>query len=213
MVQDMSSRGSDLFSNEGVEAFNKCWKLHQRVNSHGERGKDDEVARDAVPHGDDDLTPASHNLYGEGSIVKGKSVVAKPGYSYVVVDRDVGKGDRRCDGKFMADFFSVMDIGASSSNDLRKSQRVQHKRSHAETMSRVTEGIEMETVCNTDVNARTTLQSQNMSMDQRVEHILIEDHDASVNINVDLLDVTEGAQCVPSVDEEMFGQDEIGDFD
>ncbi len=105
-----------------------------------------------------------------------------------------------------------MDIGASSSNDLRKSQRVQHKRSHAETMSRVTEGIEMEAVCNTDVNARITIQSQSISMDQRVEHILIEDHDASVNINVDLLDVTEGAQCVPGVDEKMFGQDEIGDF-
>jgi hypothetical protein len=213
MVQDMSSRGSDLFSNEGVEAFNKCWKLHQRFNSHGEIGKDDEVVRDTVPHGDGDLTPASHNLFGGSSIVNGKSVVAKPGYSYVVVDRDVGKGDRRCDGKFMADFFSVMDIGGSSSNDLRKSQRVQHKRSHAETLSRVTEGIEMETVCNTDVNARRTIQSQNLFMDQGVEHILNEDHDASVNINVDLLDVTEGAQCVPSVDEEMFGQDEIGDFD
>jgi hypothetical protein len=121
MVQDMASRGSDLFSNEGVEAFNKCWKLHQRFNSHGEIGKDDEVVRDT---GDDDPTPASHNLFGGSSTVNGKSVVAKPGYSYVVVDRDVGKGDRRCDGKFMADFFSVMDIGGSSSNDLRKSQRV-----------------------------------------------------------------------------------------
>jgi hypothetical protein len=66
MVQDMASRGSDLFSNEGVEAFNKCWKLHQRFHSHGERGKDDELPSDAVPHGDDDLTPASYNLDGGG---------------------------------------------------------------------------------------------------------------------------------------------------
>ena len=95
MVQDMASRGSDLFSNEGVEAFNKCWKLHHRFHSHGERGKDDELPSDAVPHGDDDLTPASHNLYGGGIIVNGRSVVAKPGYSYVVVDRDLGKGNVR----------------------------------------------------------------------------------------------------------------------
>ena len=84
MVQDMASRGSDLFSNEGVEAFNKCWKLHH-----------DEVASDAEPHGDDDPTPASHNLDGGGIIVNGRSVVAKPGYSYVVVDRDLGKGNVR----------------------------------------------------------------------------------------------------------------------
>ncbi len=145
--------------------------------------------------------------------MNGRSVVAKPGYSYVVVDRDLGKGDRRCDGKFTADFFSGMEIAGSSSKELRKSQRVQHKRSHAETKCRVTEGREMEIVCNTDVNARTTLQSQNISMDQKVEHILIEEHDASVNINSDLLDVTEGEQCFLSVDGEMFEKDEIDDFD
>ncbi len=60
--------------------------------------------------------------------VNGRSVVAKPGYSYVVVDRDLGKCDRRCDGKFIADFFSVMEIAGSSLNELRKSQRVQHNR-------------------------------------------------------------------------------------
>jgi hypothetical protein len=168
---------------------------------HGERGKDDEVASDAVHHGDDEVTPASHNLDGGGIIVKGRSVVAKPGYSYVVVDRDLGIGDRRSDGKFMAEFFSVMEIAGSSSSELRKSQRVQHKRSHSETM------------CKTDVNVRTTLHSQNISMDQPVEHILIEEHDASVTINSDLLDVTEGEQCFLSDDGENFEQDEIDDFD
>jgi hypothetical protein len=50
-----------------VEAFNKCWKLHH-----------DEVASDAEPHGDDDPTPASHNLDGDGININGRIVVAKP---------------------------------------------------------------------------------------------------------------------------------------
>ena len=97
----MASQGSDLFSNEGVEAFNKCLKLPQGFLRDAERGKDDHVASNAVPHGDEDVTPASRNFDGGPINVDGRSVVAKPGYSYVVVDRDLGKGDRRCDGKFM----------------------------------------------------------------------------------------------------------------
>jgi hypothetical protein len=181
MVQDMASQGSDFFFNEGVEAFNKCLKLHQGFLSHAERGKDDLVASNAVPHGDEDLTPASHNFDGSRINVDGRSVVAKPGYSYVVVDRDLGKCDRRCDGKFIADFFSVMETACSSSNELRKSQRVQQKRSHAETMCRVNEGVERDTaglnVSNTDGNARTTVLSQNISMDQPVGRILSEELD------------------------------------
>ena len=98
----MASQGSDLFSNEGVEAFNKCLKLRQGFFRDGERGsKDDHVASNAVLHGDEDAMPASRNFDGGPINVDGRSIVAKPGYSYVVVDRDLGKGDRRCDGKFM----------------------------------------------------------------------------------------------------------------
>jgi hypothetical protein len=41
-------------------------------NSHGERGIDDEVASDEVPDGDEDMTPALHNLEGRGIKVEGK---------------------------------------------------------------------------------------------------------------------------------------------
>jgi hypothetical protein len=214
----MSSQGSELFSNEGVEAFNKCLKLPQGFLRDAERGKDDHVASNAVLHGDEDAMPASRNFDGGSIHVEGRSVVAKPGYSYVVVDRDLFKGDRRCDGKFMADFFSVMETAGSSSNELRKSQRVQHKRSHAETMCRETEGLECYTsgsnVSNTDGNAITTVQSQNNSMDQPVGRIFIEELDATSYIDpMNIHDDTEGAECLLSVDEEIIVQDEIDDFD
>jgi hypothetical protein len=146
--------------------------------------------------------------------------VAKPGYSYVVAERDSGTGDRRCDGKFMADFFSVMETPGSSLNELRKSQRVQHKRSHAETMCRETEEglLELETagsnVSNTDGHARTTVQSKNISMDQLVGRIFSEEPDATPYIDpMNLHDVTEGSECLLTVDEEIIEQDKIDDFD
>ncbi len=36
------------------------------------------------------------------------NIVDVDGVKYFVVDRDVSKGDRRCDGKFMSDFFTVL---------------------------------------------------------------------------------------------------------
>jgi hypothetical protein len=62
-----------------------------------------------------------------------RATVEKEGYSYFIVDTDYQKGDRRCDGKFMADFFSVTDVHDSSVNYCRQSQRV-HKRYIAETL-------------------------------------------------------------------------------
>jgi hypothetical protein len=68
--------------------------------------------------------------------VDGNTIVEKEGYSYFVVDKDYAKGDRRCDGKFMADIFTVVDTGDCITSVLRHSQRVQQKRSLAETLLR-----------------------------------------------------------------------------
>ena len=62
-----------------------------------------------------------------------RATVEKEGYSYFIVDTDFQKGDRRCDGKFMADFFNVTDVQESSVKNCRQSQRV-HKRYIAETL-------------------------------------------------------------------------------
>ena len=168
-------------------------------NSHGERGIDDEVASDEVPDGDEDMTPALHNLEGRGIKVEVKKVVAKPGYSYVVVDRDLGKGDRRCDGKFMSDFFSVTETLGSSCNEVRQSQRVHLKRTHAETMFRVKE--------------ITSGLSQNVPVDEVVGDICIEEHEPTLYVNLNVHDETERSECLWNADEETFVvHDEIDVF-
>jgi hypothetical protein len=72
--------------------------------------------------------------------VDANKIVEKEGYSYFVVDKDYAKGDRRCDGKFMADCFSVVETGECITSVLRQSQRVQQKRSLAETLLHEGEG-------------------------------------------------------------------------
>ena len=74
--------------------------------------------------------------------VDANKIVEKEGYSYFVVDKDYAKGDRRCDGKFMADFFTVVDTGDCITSVLRQSQRVQQKRSLAETLLHQGEGLQ-----------------------------------------------------------------------
>ena len=74
--------------------------------------------------------------------VDGNTIVEKEGYNYFVVDNDYAKGDRRCDGKFMADFFTVVDTEDCITSVLRQSQRVQQKRSLAETLLQEGEGFE-----------------------------------------------------------------------
>jgi hypothetical protein len=69
-----------------------------------------------------------------------RATVEKEGYSYFIVDTDLQKGDRRCDGKFMADFFNVTDVEESSVKNCRQSQRV-HKRYIAETLLIENQGV------------------------------------------------------------------------
>jgi hypothetical protein len=60
-----------------------------------------------------------------------------------VVDRDLSKGDRRCDGKYMSDFFMVVESPASTINNARKSLRVQKKSDLIQTLCRANEDVEM----------------------------------------------------------------------
>ena len=71
------------------------------------------------------------------------SIVDVDGYSYYVVEKDLSKGDRRCDGKFMSDFFMVVDSPASSINHVRQSLRVQKKRDSLQTLCHANKDVEM----------------------------------------------------------------------
>lgn len=53
------------------------------------------------------------------------------GFSYFVVDRDVRKGDRRCDGKALENFFDVGETSITV-NNVRESQRVKKRRDREE---------------------------------------------------------------------------------
>lgn len=81
------------------------------------------------------------SLLTEGKVDANK-IVEKEGHSFFVVDKDYAKGDRRCDGKFMGDFFSVVETGDCITSVLRQSRRVQQKRSLAETLLHEGEGLE-----------------------------------------------------------------------
>ncbi len=60
-----------------------------------------------------------------------------------MVDRDLSKGDRRCDGKFLSDFFMVVDSPASTINNVRQSFRVQKKRDLIQTLCHANKDVEM----------------------------------------------------------------------
>ncbi len=61
-------------------------------------------------------------VHGSSSESETCNVVDVDGFKYFVVDRDlVGKGDRRCDGKFMSDFFTVVDTPGEGMSNVRQS--------------------------------------------------------------------------------------------
>jgi hypothetical protein len=72
----------------------------------------------------------------EGSSAEGHAmgIVDFDGFSYYVVDRDVSKGDRRGDGKFTSNFFTVVETSAETKTDLRQSYRVKNKRDVQQTI-------------------------------------------------------------------------------
>jgi hypothetical protein len=54
-------------------------------------------------------------------------VVELKGHTYFVVDQDLSKGDRRCDGSALATFFNV-EAGSTTCNNVRESNRLKKKR-------------------------------------------------------------------------------------
>jgi hypothetical protein len=62
------------------------------------------------------------------------NIVDLDGVKYFVVDRDVSKGDRRCDGKFMSDFFTVVHRSGEAMSNVRQSNRVRKKRDLTHTL-------------------------------------------------------------------------------
>jgi hypothetical protein len=80
---------------------------------------------------------------------KSCNIVDVDGFQYFVMDRDVSKGDRRCDGKFMSDFFTVVERPVEATTNVRQSQRVVKKRDLAHTLC--VDSVEDPEICNVDV--------------------------------------------------------------
>jgi hypothetical protein len=62
---------------------------------------------------------------------KSSTPVDFDGSSYFVVESDVSKGDRRCDGKALENFFDVGETSITV-NNVRESQRVKKRRDRDE---------------------------------------------------------------------------------
>jgi hypothetical protein len=54
-------------------------------------------------------------------------IVDLEGHNYFVVDQDLSKGDRRCDGVALATFFNV-EAGSTTCNNVRESSRLKKRR-------------------------------------------------------------------------------------
>ncbi len=73
-----------------------------------------------------------------------------------MVDRDVCKGDPRCDGKFMSDFFTVVERPGEAMSNVRQSHRVVKKRDLAHTLCLDSDSVEDPDKCNVDVGGSIT---------------------------------------------------------
>jgi hypothetical protein len=80
---------------------------------------------------------------------KSCNIVDVDGFQYFVMDRDVSKGDRWSDGKFMSDFFTVVERPVEATTNVRQSQRVVKKRDLAHTLC--VDSVEDPEICNVDV--------------------------------------------------------------
>jgi hypothetical protein len=67
-------------------------------------------------------------VHGSSSERETSDIVDVDGFTYFIVDRDLSKGDRRCDGKFMSNFFTVVDTQGEAMSNVRRSKRVVKKR-------------------------------------------------------------------------------------
>jgi hypothetical protein len=76
----------------------------------------------------------SITVHGSSSEGETSNIVDVDGFAYFVVERDLTKGDRRCDGKFMSNFFMVDDTQGEAISDVRRSRRVVKKRELSHTL-------------------------------------------------------------------------------
>jgi hypothetical protein len=92
---------------------------------------------------------------------------------YFVVDRDVSKDDRRCDGKFMSEFFTVVERSREAMSNVRQSNRVIKKRDLAHTL-RLDSEVDPE-MCNVDVGGSINVGTVRKTSKKR--------HSATENMN------------------------------
>ena len=76
----------------------------------------------------------SMTAHGSSSEKETSNIIDVDGCAYFVVDRDLSKGDRRCDGKFMSNFFTVDDAQCEAMSNVRQSKRVVKKRDLSHTL-------------------------------------------------------------------------------
>ncbi len=112
------------------------------------------------------------------------------GVKYFVVDRDVSTGDRRCDGKFMSDFFTVVERPGEAMSNVRQSNRVIKKRDLAHTLC--LDSLEDPEMCNVDVGGSINVGTVRKTSKKR--------HSAKENLNRVIL--TEEPACTEVVVEE-----------
>jgi hypothetical protein len=84
-------------------------------------------------------------------------IIDVDGFQYFVVDRDGSKGDRRCDGKFMYDFFKVVEKPGVAVSNVRQSHRVVKKRDLEHKLC--LESVEDPEICNVDFELVRTVPS------------------------------------------------------
>ena len=80
-----------------------------------------------------DIESMSNTLEGSSAEEHAIGTVDVDGFSYYVVDSDYSKGDRRGDGRFMSNFFTVGGMSAETNTNLRQSYRVKNKRDLQQT--------------------------------------------------------------------------------
>ena len=76
----------------------------------------------------------SMTVHGSSSEKETSNIIDVDGCAYFVVGRDLKKGDRRCDGKYMSDFFMVVDTQGEAMSNVRQSKRVVKKRDLSHTL-------------------------------------------------------------------------------
>ena len=166
---------------------------------------DVEEAGDCNEVREGDRQHAAYNLGICRTESESRATVKKDGYSYFIVDTDFQKGDRRCDGKFMADFFTVTDVHDVCENNCRQSQRV-HKRYIAETLRFENEGV---AAYKASLESATAHKKPHILLETQDESMVIE----SMVINPTLDEGTVAEQIEVDLNNDVSVPPEEDDFD